>query len=97
MWSFVRPTYLLSLYIQLMLAEANFLINNYKQALEIITTHTPILRETMAELNITSPSIFGTWIQEEYDYLHDLRQEPTGDVVLKMEYLVLLRKLEPVE
>ena len=73
---------------------AKFLANNYKQALDTINTHIPVLQAAMTELGITDPSEFASWIDEERDYLQTLKQEPTGEDVLKMEYIVLLRKLE---
>ena len=72
-------------------------MNNYKQALQIIETHTPVLRAAMASLGLTDTSVFASWVNEERQYLERLKQEPNGKDILKMDYLVLLRKLEPVE
>jgi len=83
--------------LQLTLSKARFLANNYKQALNIIETHKPVLRAVMSDLGLTNTSIFGSWLSEECEYLEQLKQEPDGKDVLKMEYLVLLCKLEPVE
>ena len=72
-------------------------MNNYKQALDVIDTHSAILSASKIELGITSDSTFTTWLDEECAYLKALRQAPEGEDVLKMEYLTLLKKLEPVE
>lgn len=72
-------------------------MNNYKQALNIIETHKPVLRAAMSELGLADTSIFASWLSEEREYLEHLKREPDGQDVLKMEYLTLLRKLEPVE
>lgn len=72
-------------------------MNNYKQALQIIETHKPVLTAAMASLGLTDTSVFASWVNEERQYLERLKQEPNGKDVLKMDYLVLLRKLEPVE
>ena len=72
-------------------------MNNYKQVLEIIEMHKSILRAAMASLGLTDTSVFTSWLNEEWEYLERLKQEPNGKDVFKMEYLVLLCKLEPVE
>jgi hypothetical protein len=51
----------------------------------------------MVDLQITDPTVFRMWIDQEQEYLQKLQEEPMGEDVLKMEYLSLLRKLESVE
>jgi hypothetical protein len=57
----------------------------------------PVLRAAMSGLGLTDTVVFSSWLNEEREYLQSLKKEPEGQDILKMEYLVLLRKLEPVE
>lgn len=64
---------------------ANFLYNNYKQALNIISDSHVTLPKLMHDLNLTDESIFEDWLTEEKTYLQGLRTEPE-DETLQMEY-----------
>jgi hypothetical protein len=51
----------------------------------------------MLELGITDHTVFTSWVEDERNYLQMLHQEPTGEDILKMEYVTLLQKLETTE
>ncbi len=75
-----------------------FLVNNYRQALDIIKTK-PILMKALKEEQIDDSSIFVTWLQKEKNYLRGLAIEPVEETQ-HMEYyqsLVNLRKYEYVQ
>lgn len=73
----------------------NFLVNNYRQALEILGTE-PTLRQQMVKEGITDPSTFATWLQEEKAYLKGLSVEPVEETQ-QMEYYQKLVNLEKYE
>ncbi|KAG1836694.1 hypothetical protein DFJ58DRAFT_846843 [Suillus subalutaceus] len=50
----------------------NFLYNNYKQALDILSDGEIILKKLMQDIHIPDESVFEWWLQEERDYLHGL-------------------------
>ena len=68
-----------------------FIVDNYKQALEILQTEAP-LRAVMKRHGITDPTIFRTWLDEEKMYLSDLLREPPEET-LEMEYYERLVQL----
>ncbi|KAG2101883.1 uncharacterized protein F5147DRAFT_746939 [Suillus discolor] len=71
------------------------LLNNYCQALHIISTDTLALREAMASLNIQQGNI-EQWHSEEIEYFHALRQEPEWDVHAVV-YVELLQQLQEAD
>ena len=68
-----------------------FIVDNYKQALEILQMEAP-LRAVMKRHGITNPAIFRTWLDEEKMYLSDLLCEPPEET-LEMEYYERLVQL----
>lgn len=62
----------------------DFLINNYKQALQVIAGQ-DVLEKQMRERNIVDISIFQQWLKEEQEYLTNLSREPLEET-LQMEY-----------
>lgn len=71
---------------------ATFLLNNYKQARQIIDESPKALASTMKELGISGEGVFETWLQEEKTYLQGLKKEPEGET-LQMEYYQKLTNL----
>jgi hypothetical protein len=63
----------------------NFLHNNYKQALNILSDGKINLKKLMQDIHTADKSVFERWLQEERDYLHGLRSEPEHET-LQMEY-----------
>lgn len=61
-----------------------FLVNNYKQALDILSTE-PALKKQMQDQQIYTPTIFDKWLSKEREYLQGLRKEPMQETLL-MEY-----------
>jgi hypothetical protein len=61
-----------------------FLVNNYRQALDLLKTE-PTLRSTMKAQGISDVTVFADWLREEREYLEGLNQEPVQDT-LDMEY-----------
>ncbi|THU93778.1 hypothetical protein K435DRAFT_820167 [Dendrothele bispora CBS 962.96] len=61
-----------------------FLLNNYKQALEICSGYTLLLHD-MRGLGIDRESRFLEWLAEEKAYLTGLKRQPTEET-LQMEY-----------
>ncbi|KAK1232440.1 hypothetical protein PQX77_004416 [Marasmius sp. AFHP31] len=74
---------------------SSFLVNNYKQALEIIDSR-PALLVAMQELGVRSFSDFPEWLKKEEDYLKNLKTQPEGEA-LEIEYLQKLEKLRKAE
>lgn len=71
----------------------NFIWNNYRQALKILTEYPARLEVAKAALNIESDSTFLDWRLEEKQYLLGLKKEPETDI-LRFEYLQTLQKLK---
>ncbi|KAF8336202.1 hypothetical protein F5887DRAFT_1247567 [Amanita rubescens] len=71
---------------------ADFIYQNYRQALETITSSTVELRLLETRLKTTS-SDYEKYICEEREYLKSLKKE-RPEVNMAAEYLVLLKKLE---
>ncbi|KAG2151480.1 hypothetical protein DEU56DRAFT_869083 [Suillus clintonianus] len=70
----------------------NFLHNNYKQALNILSDGEINLKKLMQDIHIPDESVFERWLQEERDYLHGLHSEPEHET-LQMEYWQKLTNL----
>ncbi|KIK16156.1 hypothetical protein PISMIDRAFT_113928, partial [Pisolithus microcarpus 441] len=62
-----------------------FLLNNYKQALDLLSNGHATLEQLMCELRVSDPAIFRQWLDEERAYLKSLLQEPAEET-LQMEY-----------
>ncbi|KAI0038356.1 hypothetical protein FA95DRAFT_1567791 [Auriscalpium vulgare] len=73
-----------------------FLLNNYKQAAEILGSAPTALAKAMDDLGITEASAFETWRQEEKTYLDNLATEPLIET-LEMELYQKLVNLVEVE
>ncbi|KXN83359.1 hypothetical protein AN958_01534 [Leucoagaricus sp. SymC.cos] len=71
---------------------SSFLVNNYHQALEIITDE-PTLLEGMQDESIESFQVFEDWLKEEKEYLSGLATEPQEET-LQMDYYQKLVNLE---
>lgn len=69
----------------LIASTANFLYENYKQALDVIHSGPTSLEYAMADLQISDPAVFEQWREEERVYLQGLSQEPLQET-LEMEY-----------
>ncbi|KAF9037083.1 hypothetical protein BJ165DRAFT_1353764, partial [Panaeolus papilionaceus] len=63
---------------------STFLVNNYKQALDIIATEESLLSQMKAQ-GIADENVFSLWLKEEQEYLENLKREPQEETV-KMEY-----------
>ncbi|TFK65041.1 hypothetical protein BDN72DRAFT_736735, partial [Pluteus cervinus] len=74
---------------------SNFLLNNYKQAVRIITSYTPIVEKLKDTLQITDDD-FPRWILEEKEYLASLskKEKISQDAV---SYVTRLSALEAFE
>lgn len=70
-----------------------FILNNYRQAADLLSTQPQVLKMMMDTLNIPSEDTFLQWHREEWLYLQSLKQEPEQDV-LEYEYLKALIQLE---
>jgi hypothetical protein len=62
-----------------------FLLNNYKQALDILCTAPTALKNAKRELGIEDDTVFKRWILEELGYLQGLKVEPFVET-LEIEY-----------
>ncbi|KAI6100666.1 hypothetical protein EV401DRAFT_2080921 [Pisolithus croceorrhizus] len=62
-----------------------FLLNNYKQALDILSNGHTTLDQLMCELGVSDPAIFKLWLDEEHVYLKSLLCE-LPEETLQMEY-----------
>ncbi|KIK20324.1 hypothetical protein PISMIDRAFT_13075 [Pisolithus microcarpus 441] len=62
-----------------------FLLNNYKQALDLLSNSCATLERLMCELGVSDPTIFRQWLDEEHVYLKSLLWEPAEET-LQMEY-----------
>ena len=70
---------------------AQMLYNNYRQALDIITEKTPILRETMETLQISDQDL-ARYLEEEREYFVTLQDEDPEDL-RDVLYVDALKKL----
>ncbi|KAF8525693.1 hypothetical protein JB92DRAFT_2535410, partial [Gautieria morchelliformis] len=69
-----------------------FLLNNYKQALEILRDM-PVRIQSLLPGRHISDAQFSTWLQEEHKYLNSKKSEPEKDI-LATQYVGLLSKHE---
>ena len=93
MRSLVRCFFSLGLTVNLDLGR--FLLNNYKQALKIISTNTAEL-DAYRALHLNENLNFGSWAAEELAYLKAVESEPKQDV-LRVTYVEELEKLTKLE
>lgn len=75
---------------------ASFLLNNYKQALDILLEGPLAIAQAMNDLRVTDRSCFEDWLEEEKIYLMGLRREPEAET-LQMEYWQKLVNLQGSE
>jgi hypothetical protein len=75
---------------------ATFLLNNYKQALNILESGPQALTQAMSDLGIADGSVFEVWLEEERAYLQGLQREPDEET-LQMEYWQKLVDLQASE
>ena len=68
----------------------HFLLNNYKQALEVIHDM-PIRIATLTSEQLITDVQFTQWLEDERLYLESRKSEPEADM-LAMEYVQLLQK-----
>lgn len=69
-----------------------FLVNNYRQALEVIAQQ-PQIQESMRRLQIRDEAIFMHWLDEERNYLKNLSREPPQET-LEIDYYLRLCELK---
>ncbi|KAI5981599.1 hypothetical protein EDD15DRAFT_2391694 [Pisolithus albus] len=62
-----------------------FLLNNYKQALDLLSNGHATLEQLMCELGVSDPAVFRQWLDKERVYLKSLLWEPVEET-LQMEY-----------
>jgi hypothetical protein len=74
---------------------STLLLNNYRQALDIIQHDTVALQEVIATLNIQDGDL-DQWQAEEVEYFHTLGKEPEGDIHATV-YVELLQDLWTAE
>jgi len=77
------------------ISTGKFLLNNYKQALELLDT-TPAIAAALAGLGATQASDVTGWLKEEGDYLRGLKKEPLEET-LEMEYYKMVLNLRDSE
>jgi hypothetical protein len=75
---------------------ATFLYNNYKQALDILSSGPSALAQVMTDLGIADAGVFEKWLDEERVYLEGLQKEPITET-LEMEYYQKLVNLHASE
>ncbi|KAJ7585883.1 hypothetical protein C8J56DRAFT_787886 [Mycena floridula] len=69
---------------------STFLVNNYKQALEILSME-PALKTSMKEMGIASTDVFAEWLKDELEYLRSrVKAEVPEREKLEIEYYLLL-------
>jgi hypothetical protein len=72
-------------------ALGTMLRNNYKQAVDIITTKTPILESLLAAMKVTRSDL-DRWQGEQASYFAQVGKEPTEDIH-RVAYVELLQEL----
>ena len=72
-----------------------FLLNNYKQALEILDTRSAV-DIALLKVGARDTDIVKDWLKEEEEYLRGLSKEPLEET-LEMEYYKLLLSLNASE
>jgi len=71
------------------------LLNNYKQATNIISSYTPEIEQFKAATGFGDDD-FNKWPAEELVYLQNLRTEPAADT-LAMDYVEALQNVEKLQ
>lgn len=75
---------------------AKYLCDNYKQALDLIHSGTT-LKAMMDDLKVTRVEEFSEWLEEEKEYLSQLKKaEPPEREALEMEYVIALDKFDTI-
>ncbi|KAH9910445.1 uncharacterized protein BXZ73DRAFT_108989 [Epithele typhae] len=69
-----------------------FLLNNYKQAINIINKTTPMLREALATMGVTTDQLEG-FASAEREYFANLQDEAPRDIYT-VEYVMALQELQ---
>jgi hypothetical protein len=69
----------------------SFLLNNYKQALEILDTRSAV-NSALVKVGARDMGMVKDWLKEEEEYLKGLSKEPLEET-LEMEYYKLLLNL----
>jgi len=69
----------------------SFLLNNYKQALEILDTRSAV-KSALVKVGARDMGMVKDWLKEEEEYLKGLSKEPLEEM-LEMEYYKLLLNL----
>ena len=77
------------------MAPGRFLLNNYRQALKLISTNTAEL-DAYRALHPNENLDFGSWAAEELAYLKAIESEPKQDT-LRVTYVEELEKLAKLE
>ena len=72
-----------------------FLLNNYKQALEILDTRSAV-DSALVKVGARDMVMVKEWLKEEEEYLKGLSKEPLEET-LEMEYYKLLLNLKASE
>ncbi|KAJ7600188.1 hypothetical protein C8J56DRAFT_767981 [Mycena floridula] len=69
---------------------STFLVNNYKQALDILATETAF-KSSMKEMGVASMGVFDEWLKEELEYLKTrVKAEVPEQEKLEIEYYQVL-------
>ena len=71
------------------------MLNNYKQALEILDTR-PAVERALVKVGARDMEMVKEWLKEEEEYLKGLSKEPLEET-LEMEYYKLLLNLSTSE
>jgi hypothetical protein len=72
-----------------------FLLNNYKQAIEILDTRS-VVSSALVKVGAQDMAMVKHWLKEEEEYLRGLSKEPLEET-LEMEYYMLLLNLSTSE
>jgi len=72
-----------------------FLLNNYKQALELLDG-APSVVAALSQLGATGTAVVEEWLEEEGVYLRALKKEPLEET-LEMEYYKVVLNLRDSE
>lgn len=72
----------------------NFIVNNYKQALQLQLKLSFDLSKAKVTLNIKSNAIFHSWLAEEYDFLSSNSEPISAMEATAMDYVKVLKDLE---
>jgi hypothetical protein len=72
-----------------------FLLNNYKQALELLDA-APSVMAALSQLGATGTAVVEEWLEEEGAYLRALKREPLEET-LEMEYYKVVLNLHNSE